>query len=262
MIKMLILAAVQGLTEFLPVSSSGHIVILKGLIGMDADAGPSLEILLHAGTLVAVMAFYWRRIWELIVGVLRGDRAAWSYGWRLVLATIPAGVVYLALDDYIDRAFGAPLLVAVLMMFTGVILLSTRLVWNPEKTEEISFGKSFLTGLAQAVAILPGVSRSGSTIAAAKWLKVSTKDAFDFSFLMSVPILLAGIVLKAKHIGELCRAENGGALPLCMAFATSAVVGYFSLKLVVKCGIGGKFWLFGFYCLAAGGILTLKLLLF
>ena len=250
----LILAIVQGLTEFLPVSSSGHTVVLKELFGFKQEAGPALEMLLHAGTLVSVLVYYRKKVWELLTGLFHKNPQSWLYAVWVVISAVPAIIVYAGFHHQIDKAFDSPRLVAVMLLVTGVVLISTKFTWKDSglAVKPLGWKRALAVGCAQAVAILPGISRSGSTISTAKWLKVKTEDAFEFSFIMSIPVLAGGILLELKDFGELADSFDGGFGTLALAFAASAIVGYFALALIVKCGFRGKFWMFGIYCLLAG----------
>ena len=188
-LKLQFLAIIQGLTEFLPVSSSGHLALFKSIFGLKEPgaAGPVLEILLHAGTLISVVVFYRKRIWELLRGLLKRDRDAWHYALTILLSCIPAGLLYALAGDQLEAAFSNPKVICLLLMLTGLILLSLR--WQPKRPTpgtSPNFLQAFCIGIAQAFAMLPGVSRSGSTYTAGTWLGVGSGEAFDFSFLMSL----------------------------------------------------------------------------
>lgn len=256
-LKLQFLAVVQGLTEFLPVSSSGHLSLLKTAFGLDSGSGsggPLLELLLHLGTLVAVLLFYRRRLAELFCGLFRRDKEAWRYVLAILVSMLPAGVLYFFCHDAVEAAFSAPAVVAGLLMCTGVMLLTLKCVPKAGSHRSPGIVSGMLIGLAQAVALLPGISRSGSTYCAARWLKIDSKSAFDFSFLMSVPVIGGAVLLKAPHIMEL--GENGSFSFLSMLCATflSGAVGYASLKILALLRVAGKFWYFGLWCLAVGAV--------
>lgn len=254
-LKLQFLAIIQGLTEFLPVSSSGHLALFKNLFGLEEPgaAGPVLEILLHAGTLISVIVFYRKRIWELLQGLAKRDKNAWRYALAILLSCIPAGLLYAIAGDQLEAAFSNPKVICALLMFTGCILLSLR--WQPKRPAvgaAPNFLQALLIGLAQAFAMLPGVSRSGSTYAAGTWLGVGSSEAFDFSFLMSLPVIGGAVLLKLRHFGDFT--SDGQAVGLLVAMLLAAVVGYAALKLLARIRIAGKFWYFGIYCLAVGAI--------
>ena len=254
-LKLQFLAIIQGLTEFLPVSSSGHLALFKNLFGLEEPgaAGPVLEILLHAGTLISVIVFYRKRIWELLQGLAKRDKNAWRYALAILLSCIPAGLLYAIAGDQLEAAFSNPKVICALLMFTGCILLSLR--WQPKRPAvgaAPNFLQALLIGLAQAFAMLPGVSRSGSTYAAGTWLGVGSSEAFDFSFLMSLPVIGGAVLLTLRQFGDFT--SDGQAVGLLVAMLLAAVVGYAALKLLARIRIAGKFWYFGIYCLAVGAI--------
>ena len=254
-LKLQFLAVIQGLTEFLPVSSSGHLALFKILFGLEGpdEAGPLLEVLLHAGTLISVLVFYRKRIWELLKGLVQRDRAAWRYALTILLSCIPAGLLYAFAGEQLEAAFSNPCAIFALLMLTGGILLSLQ--WQPKRPaagKSPNFLQALLIGVAQAFAMLPGVSRSGSTYAAGTWLGVGNGEAFDFSFLMSLPVIGGAVLLKLRHFKEL--SSDGQSFGMFVALILSAVVGYFALRLLARLRIAGKFWCFGIYCLAVGAL--------
>ena len=212
LLQMILLAVVQGLTEFLPVSSSGHLVLAKHLLGFEAMSGLGVELLLHGGTLVAVLAYYRNFIVEVSAGLFRGTREAWRFAWAVLLSMIPAVVLGLLFEAQLEAC-------------------------------------------AEAVAMLPGVSRSGSTIAMSRFLGVASDKAAAFSFLMVVPVIIGGNALhlfKAVHDHD-ASAFAGLTWPMgIVGFVVSAFVGYLSVAWMVRLLGCHSFWRFGFYCLAVG----------
>ncbi len=257
MFEVLVLSVLQGVAEFLPISSSGHLVLGRSLLGL-GEAGLRLDIFLHVGTLVAVFAFYWATVWRLTKGLFSreaSDRAtAWGYALKIALSAVPAGLVGVLFKDQIETAFATPRMVGFALLFTGVVLTATRFL--PKGAKDVSWLRALAMGVAQAVAILPGVSRSGMTLAAARAAKVNAEKSAEFSFLMSAPPIAGAALLEVlKGMGG--AAEGAAAFEvswgLCAAGAAlAAVVGYFSLKLLVSSLKGRWFWLFGPYCLLAG----------
>ena len=260
MIEVAILSVLQGVAEFLPISSSGHLVLGRSMLGL-GEVGLRLDIFLHVGTLVAVFAFYWATVWRLTKGLfakVSEERAsAWSYAVKIVLSAIPAGLVGILFKDQIESVFASPRMVGFGLLFTGVVLTATRFL--PKGKGDVSFLRALLMGVAQAVAILPGVSRSGMTLAAARAAKVDAEKSAEFSFLMSAPPIAGAALLEVvKSLGASEAAAAANAVPevgwgLCAAGAAlAAVVGYYSLKLLVSSLKGRWFWLFGPYCFLAG----------
>jgi len=248
-----ILAALQGVAEFLPISSSGHLVIGKSLLGL-GDVGMRLDIFLHVGTLLSIFVFYFAVIRRIVANL------EWSYMSKVVLSAVPVGIVGVCFKDTIETAFASPKMVGAALIFTGAVLTATRFL--PKGKKEVSSLRALLMGVAQAVAILPGVSRSGMTLAAARATKVDAEKSAEFSFLMSAPPIMGAAlleVLKTLRGVEEVGASAETSWGLCIFGAVlAAVVGWFALKLLVASLKGRWFWLFGPYCLAAG-LLTLIL---
>lgn len=244
MLEVTILSVLQGVAEFLPISSSGHLVLGKNLLGL-GEVGMRLDIFLHVGTLAAIFVFYFSIIRRIVINL------EWSYLAKVIVSAVPAGVVGVLFKDQLEAAFASPKLVGAALVFTGLVLTATRFL--PKGERDVSFGRALLMGLAQAVAILPGVSRSGMTLAAARASKIEPERSAEFSFLMSAPPIAGAALLEF-----LKAMKQGGAVNECPWGVTiygavlAAVVGYFSLKLLVRSLKGRWFWLFGPYCILVG----------
>jgi len=242
----LVLGVVQGLTEFLPVSSSGHLVIADTLFGSN-EPGVAFDAFVHGATLLAVLVYFRRRIVRIAV-----DRS-WPYVAKIVVGTIPAGVVGVLFESAIERTFASPWLVVVTLVGTGGILLSLYAL--PEKrteVEEPSYLQAWWIGCAQMVAILPGVSRSGSTIVAARWLGVAPGAAAEFSFLLGVPAIAGALVLQA---GELrAEAAAGSGAVFVVGWVAALVSGVVAIALVFRLLARRSFRRFGWYCLALAAV--------
>ena len=249
MLEVTILAILQGVAEFLPISSSGHLVIGQHFLGVD-EPGMRLDLFLHVGTLASIAAFYWATIWRIL------RNREWLYVVKVVVSALPAILVYLCFKDFIDGMFENTRMVGALLMFTGAVLIGTR--YLPRGSKDVSLIRALLMGLGQALALLPGVSRSGMTLASARGGRVDAEKAAEFSFLMSAPLIIGGAVLEVAKSGVGSDSgEIGWGLTIYGA-VLSAVVGYFSLKFLVKALKGKWFWLFGPYCIVAG-LVTLLL---
>lgn len=248
-----VLGLVQGLTEFLPVSSSGHLVLAERLAGVHTP-GVFVEVALHVATLGSVLVVYGRRIVELARGLLTGEGDHRGYVWLLALATIPAGLVGVLLNDVIEAAFDSLAAVGAAFLLTGIILWSTRRLAG---TREAPTTRSAIgIGLMQALAILPGVSRSGSTVAAGLWSGLTPQRAAEFSFLMAVPTIAGAAVLEARD-----AVGNAGAVgvgSLAVGFVVAFVSGIWAIRLLVALLRRGHFHVFAPYCWALG-VLTLLL---
>ena len=233
-----VLAVLQGVAEFLPISSSGHLVIGQHLLGMNPP-GMRLEVFLHVGTLASIFVFYRRPIASIFTGLFTLDaerrREAWGYVAKIMVSALPAVAIYFPFKKSIDDMFENARMVGALLMFTGAVLAGTRFL--------------------QAIAILPGVSRSGMTLAAARAGRVSPEAAAEFSFLMSAPLIAGDAllhILKAVKATpeELVGEPSWGVVAF--GAVVAAVVGYFSLAILLRTLRGRGFWLFGPYCVIAG----------
>lgn len=249
--KVLLLAAFQGVAEFLPISSSGHLAIAERLLGVD-NPGSGLELLLHFGTLLAVLAFYRRRIVQIVLGLASGTREAWRQAGLLLLGCLPAIVAYSLFKDFFKRCEGARVpFIGAMLLVTGAILVSTR--WARKRGDgEVGVPSALIVGLAQAAALLPGISRSGATMSVARHLGVDGRAAADYSFLMSAVLLTGASLLAAVKGGDTASPGGIGTATAAMAVVVSAVVGYFSLRLLIGALSGRRLWMFGIYCLVAG----------
>ena len=243
-----VLAILQGVAEFLPISSSGHLVILQHILEVPEDIRMRLEVFLHGGTLIAVFAFYCKRIGAILKGLATRDRESWKYALKLFISALPAVVVYFTFKHSIESLVENARMVGALLMFTGAVLLGTR--YLPRGERPVDFLRALIMGIGQAIALLPGVSRSGMTLAAARGGKVGPSEAAEFSFLMSAPLIMGGVLLEFAK-GEVSTGNLSWGV-LAWGVALSAVVGYFSLALLLRALKGRWFWLFGPYCIIAG----------
>ena len=244
------LAILQGVAEFLPISSSGHLVIGQHVLGVK-DAGLQLDVFLHVGTLLSVAMYYRKSLWRIVA------ERDFSYLAKIVLSALPAVAVYVIFKEEVESLFNNTKMVGALLMFTGAVLAGTRFL--PTGTKGVSFLRALWMGCMQAVALLPGVSRSGMTLAAARSGKVEPSKSAEFSFLMSAPLILGGMfleILKMFRAADDAAPDGVGLGLLVWSALLSAAVGYFSLVALVKTLKGRWFWLFGPYCVTAG-LLTL-----
>ena len=261
--KVILLAILQGVAEFLPVSSSGHLVIASRLLGLELP-GLRLETMLHFGTLLAVCGFYRQRLWSLLTGLARREPAACRETGLLLLASLPIVVVHLAAHARIEACYENHRLAAAMLIVTGLLLLSLpfrRLdAFRRPALESVPLGwwRALVIGLAQAVAILPGISRSGATITTARHLGIDTRRAAEFSFLMSVPPLLGATLLHGFRPEPAAGASAVGWGLLGAGTLVAALVGYAAIAFLIRVLSSGRFWIFGVYCLLAGGIVLLS----
>ena len=247
-----ILAVLQGVAEFLPISSSGHLVILQHILEVPEHLRLRLEVFLHAGTLISIFAFYHRRIGSILGGLFAKAPSArkdsWGFAGKLMVSALPAVAVYFLFKHDIESLVSNARMVGALLMFTGAVLLGTR--YLPRGERKVGFLRALGMGLGQAIALLPGVSRSGMTLAAARGGRVGPEEAAEFSFLMSAPLIMGGTLLELVK-GDV---SSGGMslFVLVWGVVVAAVVGYCSLALLLKALKGRWFWLFGPYCIIAG----------
>ncbi len=246
----LVLGVLQGLTEFLPISSSGHLVVAEGLLGLHAP-GVAVEVMLHLATLLAVVIVYRVALLRLVRGLWRRESDASAQIIFLVAASVPAAVVGLAFRDALTSAFDSYRLVGVDFLLTGVLLASTRWI-RPRPERTITLGTALLVGVAQAVAILPGISRSGTTIAAALWRGVPAWRAAEFSFLMAVVVIAGSGVLEARNLGALPL--TGG---LATAFVSALVAGVVAIRSLLWLLRTRRFHHFAPYLFVVGGFTLL-----
>lgn len=258
MLKVAFLAVLQGVAEFLPVSSSGHLVISQHFLGIHID-GVRLDVCLHAGTLISIFVFYRKTILRLLQQCFlprvatSERREAWSFVLRILVSTAPAVLIYFLFEDNINAFFENAKMVGALLMFTGAVLIGTR--YLPRGKKDVGFFRAVLMGLGQALALLPGVSRSGMTLASARAGGVEPGKAAEFSFLMSAPLIAGALVIELIKSFKETPEEASAQVPwimLVFGMVIAAVVGYFSLKILVKALKGRWFWIFGPYCLLAG----------
>ena len=239
----LILGIVQGLTEFLPVSSSAHLVMGEELLGAN-EPGVAFDVLVHGATLLAVLLYFRRRIVQLV------RQRSWTYAGKIVVGTIPAGIVGVLFEDAIERVFAAPAVVVFTLFATGALLLSLRAIPADRREVEVpSWWQAWWIGCAQMVAILPGISRSGSTIATARWLGLAPAPAAEFSFLLGVPAIAGAIVLQA---GELkAGLAQGSGTEYLLGGVAALIAGLVAIALVFRLLERRAFAHFGWYCWAA-----------
>ena len=239
-----LLGFVQGATEFIPISSSGHLVVLQQWFGLTLPAEEllAIDVCLHFGSLIALIIVFWNAIWAL----LKKPRLV----GLLILGTIPAVIVGLGLKEPMTALFSSVRAAGWGWLLTGVILLLTRYCRPGEVTETSLRVKHVLwIGLAQAVAIIPSISRSGMTIASALFLGLTRSFAGEFSFLLGLPAIGGAVLLEGKSIFGIDPAARG---PLLVGTLISFVVSYFSLLLLMRFIRAGKVHYFAYYCFAIG----------
>lgn len=250
----ILLGFVQGATEFLPVSSSGHLVIGETLLGVEAP-GIVFEVAVHVATLVSIFVAYRTRVWELGKGALARDPSALRYLALIVLASVPAGLVGVLAKDQVEALFESPVVPGIGLLITGVLLWSTRTAL-PRATGSVSTWTIALAiGVAQALAITPGISRSGTTIVAALWLGVEAREAAAFSFLMAIPAIAGAAVLQLPDLAG--SGVDWGAI--LAASVVAALTGVFAIRTLVALLASRSFHAFAPYCWTVGALFLLYL---
>jgi undecaprenyl-diphosphatase len=254
LLQALILGIVQGATEYIPVSSSAHLVLVPWLLGWP-DSPFTFEVLVQWGTLVGVFVYFWRDLWDIVVSVFVGlarrqpfATASARMGWYIVLGTLPAVVFGLLLKDIFEAAFSEPILVAALLLGTAAILVIAERFGRRERgTRDFGWLDALIVGFWQVAALLPGISRSGATIGGAMLRGFDRPAAARFSFLLSVPALLGAGVLA---IGDLLEAGNVLAdLPaLAVGFVAAAVTGYACIRWLLSYLQRRSLMVFAVYC--------------
>ena len=242
----IILGLVQGLTEFLPVSSSGHLVMAQTFLDVPSP-GVFIEVALHVATLLSVTIVYRTKLSELLVGTVRRDPDALRYVGMLVVATLPVVVVGLLFRDTIEAAFDTPHVTGFMLLLTGVLLYSTAWGEGDRPHHQPGTRHAVSMGLAQCLALMPGISRSGSTIAAGLWTGLDGERAAEFSFLMSLPAIAGAAVLQVSDIGG---ASVDG--PLVTGFLVALVAGIAAIKSLVWLVRRQGFHHFAWYVWAVG----------
>lgn len=257
----ILLGIVQGLTEFIPVSSTAHLFIASALIGLPSDAKMfSFNVIIQLGTVFAMLAFFWRDIWQIAKAFFLGIKHRQPFenfharlGWLIIVATIPAGLAGLFLRDFVKAMSGDALLwAAIRLLFTAALLTAVEYFDKKSRTLESANWLDALTvGLFQVLAIFPGASRSGSTIAGGMVRGLDRPSAARFAFLMSAPILLAAGLYESLNVLEM---EGTRAfLPfLITGFFTAGVVGWLSIKWLLAYLKKHSLYIFAAYCFVAG----------
>ncbi len=245
----LLLGILQGLTEFFPVSSSGHLVLAQALLGVRLP-GVLFEVVVHLGTLCAVLWVYRERILFLLRGLFTGEGDSRGYVGLLLLATIPAAAVGLWGRSFFEAIFERPVAAAAFLLLSGVFAWSLRLSAPRADSPRPGPGSAFTVGLAQALAILPGVSRSGATVATGAWLGVEVTRMAEFSFLMSVPAIAGAGLAQLNQLGSApTQTVTSG---LVIGFAAACLSGVAAIRIFLWMLKARTFHRFAYYCWIVG----------
>ena len=280
LLQSILMGLIQGLTEFLPVSSSGHLALFKILFHVNTDTGLLFDVLLHIGTLIAVFVVYYKDIFRLVkefilivsdciynltVLVGRGSRGEKRYrrivcnGYRkfvmlIIVSTIPTGIIGYVGGDLVSAASEILLIPGICLVVTALLLfICDRAKEGHKKPKQVSYANAFIVGICQGIATLPGISRSGTTITACVLSGFDRKFAVKYSFILSIPAILGALVLQLKDIGDVAitSAETGYYV---IGMLVAAVVGYICIKTMLVVVRNRKFKYFAIYCLAIGAL--------
>jgi undecaprenyl-diphosphatase len=255
LLLVIILGIVEGVTEYLPVSSTGHLILATELLGYDADKWALFNIAIQPGAILAILVLYWRTFRDVLIGMWKRERSAWIFVRNLVVAFIPAVVLGLAIGDYIELLLGNAVLVAWALIIGGVaILIVEKLAKTTDRggVANVSFGHSVGIGLVQCLAMIPGVSRSGATILGAMAMGVDRKTAAEFSFFLAVPTLSGATALQLYKHGATMEPGMGGWILLgsLVSFIVAVIVVKAFVSIIQRYGFAPFAW----YRIIAGAV--------
>lgn len=253
-ILLIFLGIVQGLAEFLPVSSSGHLALLESIFRFNQNQRLSYTAFLHLGTVLALLFFFRKRIFEIFADLFISKDSLYKKEslaliLKIIIGTIPAGIVGYFAKDKIETVFIEPIYSAFFLIITGLFLFATK--FSKERKSNVSYSDALLIGIAQAVALLPGISRSGATISMALLLGLTRADGFEFSFLLSIPAVLGANLLMLKDLPK-----DLSLMFLVLAIIVPFITGLLALKLLKNIVIKKQFHNFAYYCWIIGILAT------
>ncbi|MDE0880125.1 MAG: undecaprenyl-diphosphate phosphatase [Sphingomonas bacterium] len=258
LLTVIILGIVEGITEFLPVSSTGHLILATRLLGWDAERWALFNIVIQLGAILAIVVLYWRTVWTVISGVLTWEAGAVRFARNIIVAFIPAAVIGLILHKKIEALLGNAEIVAIALMVGGAAIIAIERTVKPGEIRgvaDIPLKTVVMIGFIQCLAMVPGVSRSGATILGALMLGVERRTAAEFSFFLAIPTMLGATVLELfKNRHELASGTGVGMLDIAIGFVVSFVVAVVVVRWFVNL-IGRRgFTPFGWYRIVVGGI--------
>lgn len=265
LIKYIILGLLQGFTEPIPISSSGHLIIVRELFDVGIK-GLSFEIMVNFGSLIAVLVIYRKDIYRLVENGIRyittradDAKSDFQFILFLVIATIPTGIIGLLFEDYIESKLSGVAVVGVTLLITGAALWIIRNLRGRKNDGGITVKDAIIVGLAQSVALVPGISRSGATIVAAMLVGMKTETALRFSFLLYIPVSLGITMLSAGDLIGGGSEFSAVAIPSILAFAAAIIATYYSLRWFMNIMAQGNLKYFAYYCFAVGILVILFL---
>ncbi len=263
----IIYGAVQGITEFLPVSSSGHLVLLHNYLPLPINQEFAFDVVLHFATFVAVFWYFRLDLWKLLVGLSVGiSRRSHNQSSKMVLfiflATLPAALVGFFFGDYIEGVFRQPLVVAIMLVLVGLLFIwSEKIAKQIFDLENLTSGKSFWIGIAQAIALIPGTSRSGISVVAGLLVGLKRTAAIRFSFLISLPVIFGAFILR---VGDLFNSTFSlvELNILLTAFLSATISGFFAIKFLLRFSQNNNLNVFAYYRFLLASLIIIQLLAF
>ena len=257
----IILGIVEGVTEFLPVSSTGHLILATELLGFDAEKWAAFNVIIQLGAILAIVVLYWRTFWAVLEGIIRGNPVSWRFVRNILIGFLPSAILGFLLIKNIEALLGNATVVAVAFIVGGIAILAAER-WRPaprvREVDDMRVGTALGIGCFQLLAMIPGMSRAGSTIIGALLLGVDRKPATEFSFFLAIPTIIGAAVLDMwKNRAEL---SSGDFLVIAIGFVTSFVFALIVVRTLVGFVSRHGFGVFAWYRIAAG-ILALVLLL-
>jgi undecaprenyl-diphosphatase len=254
-LTVILLGIVEGLTEFLPVSSTGHLILASELLGYDAATWAMFNVIIQLGAILAVVVLYWRTFWAVAMGLVRREPVSWRFLRNLLIAFIPSAVIGLALHDYIEMLLGAPQVVAWALMIGGVAILIIEQAVKDQRFHgiaDIPVARVLGIGFIQCIAMIPGVSRSGATIMGALTLGVERRTAAEFSFFLAIPTMLGATVLELLKKGDQITSGTVGWSSIALGFVVSFIVALLVIRWFVGLVSKHGFAPFAWYRIVAG----------
>lgn len=281
LLQAIIMGIIQGATEFLPVSSSGHLALFKILFHVNTDTGLMFDVMLHLGTLIAIFAVYYKDIirmvveafkiiWDVFINIVRFFRNKFgkeeneylkivTNGYRkfvllVIVSTIPTGIIGLVASDFVEMASEILLIPGICLIITSILLfISDRIQGGNKGPKNVSYTNGFIIGICQGIATLPGLSRSGTTIAACLISGFDRRFAVKYSFIMSIPAVLGAAILELKDFST-AALSGTEILYYVIGMAVAAIVGYICIKTMLVIVRNKKFTIFSIYCLIIGAL--------
>ena len=281
LLQAIIMGIIQGATEFLPVSSSGHLALFKILFHVNTDTGPMFDVMLHLGTLIAIFAVYYKDIIRMVVEAFKIIRDVFinivrffrnkfgkeeneylkivTNGYRkfvllVIVSTIPTGIIGLVASDFVEMASEILLIPGICLIITSILLfISDRIQGGNKGPKNVSYTNGFIIGICQGIATLPGLSRSGTTIAACLISGFDRRFAVKYSFIMSIPAVLGAAILELKDFST-AALSGTEILYYVIGMAVAAIVGYICIKTMLVIVRNKKFTIFSIYCLIIGAL--------